>query len=37
VARKRGPKKGHNLRPLVVVEDVAHQPAEVNEPVEVGV
>jgi two-component system, OmpR family, response regulator CpxR len=36
VARKRGPKKGHNLRPLVV-EDVAQQPAEANEPVEVGV
>jgi two-component system, OmpR family, response regulator CpxR len=36
VARKRGPKKGHNLRPLVV-EDVAQRPAEANEPVEVGV
>src|ERR1700678_1040918 len=36
VARKRGPKKGHNLRPLVV-EDVAQHPAEAHEPVEVGV
>jgi hypothetical protein len=44
VARKRGPKKGHGLRPLVasmvapmVAEEVAHHQVEAGEEVVVGV
>jgi two-component system response regulator CpxR len=44
VARKRGPKKGHGLRPLVasmvapmVAEEVAHHEVEAGEEVVVGV
>jgi hypothetical protein len=36
VARKRGPKKGHGLRPLVA-EEVAQHQAEANEVLVVGV
>jgi two-component system, OmpR family, response regulator CpxR len=36
VARKRGPKKGHSLRPLVT-EEVAHHEVEAGEEVVVGV
>jgi hypothetical protein len=36
VARKRGPKKGHGLRPLVIQED-AHHEVEAGEEVVVGV
>jgi two-component system response regulator CpxR len=36
VARKRGPKKGHGLRPLVTPE-VAHHEVEAGEEVVVGV
>jgi two-component system, OmpR family, response regulator CpxR len=36
VARKRGPKKGHGLRPLVT-EEVAHHEVEAGEEVVVGV
>jgi len=36
VARKRGPKKGHGLRPLIA-EDVAQHQPEATEAVEVAV
>jgi hypothetical protein len=36
VARKRGPKKGHGLRPLIA-EDVAEHRAEAIDSVVVGV
>jgi hypothetical protein len=44
VARKRGPKKGHGLRPLagplvapMVAEEVVHHEVEAGEEVVVGV